>query len=1730
MNISDLVGQLEREGARVWEQSGELRFRAPKGVMSDQRRALLQSAKQEVIEHLRNRHGAHVLVPRPDERHAPFPLTEVQSAYLLGRLDAFAFGGVGCHGYGEVFFPEIEPARLQQAWRRVIDRHDMLRARINEDGTQQILAHPPPYTVSIIDVRGADSVQATAELERLRNEMSHRVYQPGETPMFDLRVTLQDNGALLHLSIDFLIADLVSTQIVLDELYRLYRDPDAMLPPIGISFRDYVLADRNRIGEVQYTRDRDHKLAGIDRLPAAPELPTLKARPDGTARFSRNQLSVSPEQWGRLRRRAGDEGITASVAILVAYAEVIGRWSRHPRFTLNLTLQNRQPWHPDVGQVVGDFTSVALLEVDQDLTSPLRTRAMSVQAQLWESLDHRSFSGLQVAREIARRRGPGAALFPIVFTSAIGVNADGKGGVQLGDLVYGITQTPQVWIDCQALERDMGLLINWDVRQGVFPDGLIDEMFAAFDTLVRRMADDPSVWEALDTVPLPPAQADRRRHVNATAGPLPAALLHDGVVAQAQRTPNRTAVVTGDRSLSYAELVGRANGVAEALRERGCASGEVVAVVMDKGWEQVTAVLGALVAGAVYLPIDGFQPRARRDEILADAGVRLVLAQGQSVAGRQFPTTVEVIAIDTLPQSSAPVGRPRAEPDDLAYVIYTSGSTGVPKGVMISHRSALTTIEDINHRFHITEDDVVLGLAHLGFDLSVYDIFGPLAAGGRLVLPDHESARDPSHWAMLLARHGVTLWNSVPAQMQMLYDYLATSASDAERRAISRLRLALLSGDWIPVKLPDQIWDVLPGLEIVSLGGATEAAIWSIFHTIDEVRPEWSSIPYGTPLRNQSFHVLDTVLRPCPELVPGELFIGGAGLARGYFGDDARTAERFIRHPTTGERLYRTGDIGRYLRDGTIEFLGREDRQVKIRGHRIELAEVERALVSHSAVGKAVVLIDGDPPLQRRLVAFVEPARRPEEEEVADDWIQSVTEAALAACDDVLHGVDAEGYREYIRALDRASLAAMLATLAGCELTTARSAAESDVLERIAPRYHRLVRRWLATLIEHGLVERSAERFRATETIPRDKLDRLWADVEHLGQGIEDDSVLAYFRRCASQLGAVLTGLEVPLFLLFPGARVDVSEAIYHHGLLNRAATQMAAATVRQLAAHTPGADVLRLLEVGGGTGAATRDVLAALDPLPVQYLLTDLSPFFLKEARSNLAAYPFVRYGVFDVDKDLRDQDLLPNSFDVVLATDVLHSSRNINVAVERLRELLAPGGWLVFTEMTRDHPAIMISLEFLLDAGGDAGDFLDQRHGRGQTFLAPDVWRAVLADAGVNPIISLPEDDAIVSANGTRLFVGRVKADRARPTTAAILAHVGERLPDFMVPAQVQVLDALPLTVNGKVDQQALRSSLVRRAGEAVEHQPDERMSDLERRLVGLWCDVLSLKGFDHTLGFLEVGGDSLLAARLATRLRNEIPEAAALFFDELLRHILEGPTVAELAAVLTQRSPAVEARADAENDVNDAVSPLQHLAGIDDGRPVVVFVHDGSGRLEVYHEAIDALAEQGSLYGLCVPEPATYLRLAPETLVEHLAQKYVTALGRIADNGVHVVGGGVGSVLAVEVARRLSERGADVLSLTLVDAHPYPGPTAGASAGGHGNSVAAHTAQAVATIDVVPYAGDITLVQASDSPAIPSDAVAFWQDVCLGELAVLERDAFERNGVVRAVRVAVDTNARP
>lgn len=885
------------------------------------------------------------------------PLTELQAAYLFGRRSDVAMGGVPTHGYAEIDLPNLDLPALCRALELVVERHDALRLRFSED--RQELASSVDTHIAEYDWRSLSAAAVSDRLAALRAELVGHALPAERAPLIRLAVSrsLTADGAPLdrvHVVFDALILDAGSSRILATELLDAYHGRELAPAPAPGRFLSYVRG----LGDAEHSQElaaaRQYWMDRLTTLPDGPELPlAVDVGAISNAQFTRTTAVLPAAQWQAFRERAAAAGVTPTSALLATYARVVAHYARHPQFCVNVTT-SRRPGHPDDAGVLGNFTSLLLVAVDGAASGTVAEALRTVHAQLWRDLSASSFSGVRVMREIARMGRPPA--MPVVFTSALG---DSR-GADLPEPSYGVTRSSQVVLNHGVSELDGALQLRWDVVAEAFRPGVAEEMLELLRATLATLSERDWSQARFEDLVGAAATAFDSEH-NRTEGTRPTRTMHAPILDVCERSPHRTALIGPNVDMSYGELQERAGAVASWLRTLSVAPGDRVVLLMKKGWEQAVGALGILGCRCAYVPVDPSQPAGRIREIFEQIQPAAVLTQSRFAAHE---------AIDELPSHAVDAFAPVAgvellpgELEDLAYVIFTSGSTGRPKGVAIDQRGAANTILDINDRYAVTADDRTLAISSLSFDLSVYDLFGFLSIGGAVVVPDAERERDAEHLAECVSRYGVTLWNSVPAFLEMVVEQTADRPEQ-----LSSIRLAMLSGDWIPLRLVDRTRTLQPQITLMSLGGATEASIWSNDFPIGAIEPGWKSVPYGRPLRNQTMHVLDPQGRARPAWAVGELFIGGIGVALGYWGDDQRTKERFLDHSTLG-RIYRTGDLGRRWRDGIIELLGRDDLQVKIRGHRIELGEIEAALRGGPGVKEAVCAVRGE--RGGHLVAYV---------------------------------------------------------------------------------------------------------------------------------------------------------------------------------------------------------------------------------------------------------------------------------------------------------------------------------------------------------------------------------------------------------------------------------------------------------------------------------------------------------------------------------------------------------------------------------------------------------------------------------------------------------------------------------------------------------------------------------------------------------------------------------------
>ncbi|MGY2125109.1 amino acid adenylation domain-containing protein [Nocardia gipuzkoensis] len=884
-------------------------------------------------------------------------MTTTQQAYLVGRGDTVALGNVSTHAYIE-YDLEVDPTRFAAAWDVVFERHEMLRAVVDvETGSQCILAEVPDSGLIVDDLREVDATARDAALAHRRSEMSHEVRPCDEFPLFGLVLSVLPGGrARLHVGIDGLTIDYASWFVLLRDLSLAYAGRAHEMKPITSSFREYVVQaeslrdEDEKAGAMEYWERRLPDLPGPPQLPLAAELESI-----GQPRFERLEECIPAETWHSLQRAAVSHGLSPSGVLIAAFALVVASWSSTHRFTLSVPSMGRNPLFEGVEDLVGEFATFTLVEVDSRLREPFSSFAGRVQRDLWEALEHGAVSGVELLRKL-RDSSPsptGPVLMPVVFTSLLAYSMEDSTVFRDMTIAYQISQTPQVYLDIQTEERDSGLRVNWDHVSGIFRPGVVESMFEQWMTALGRLAMDPDEWESEDLLrssDVVEAQPPARY------GEISEDLVHTDFLRQVEAQPNAPAVITTQGASTYRALYERARMIAthleRVLSEYPAQYVDPIAIILTgKSSDQIAAAYGALLADCAYLPVDPDSPQ-QIIRGLIDRSRPFAVVVDTSTAASVEDAGVPVLDLDQLdPAAMTPTAVRRARgPRDLAYVLPTSGSTGEPKLVAIEHAGVVHCLRQTIESFDIGAGDRSLAVTPFHHDMSLFDTFCVLGAGGSVVVPDAERRTDPDHWLDLIERYQPTLWTSVPSMMAMLIEAIQQRGTAAEC-----LRLSFLGGDWLSHALATSYRRTFRNGTLVSVGGPTETTIWNIWHRVDGTSSDSVSVLYGRPIPGAGYYILDERRVARPAWVVGEMYCTGIGLARGYLDDPELTRDRFTIHPVTGERMYRTGDLGRFRPDGTIEFIGRVDSQINLHGRRIELSAIESALRSHPDIDDAVV-------------------------------------------------------------------------------------------------------------------------------------------------------------------------------------------------------------------------------------------------------------------------------------------------------------------------------------------------------------------------------------------------------------------------------------------------------------------------------------------------------------------------------------------------------------------------------------------------------------------------------------------------------------------------------------------------------------------------------------------------------------------------------------------------------
>ncbi|MBV4551044.1 non-ribosomal peptide synthase/polyketide synthase [Pseudomonas sp. SWRI102] len=852
---------------------------------------------------------------------------------------------------------------LERAFASLVARHETLRTVFQRQADDSLLQVPAnaPLVIEQQDFGNLPAGEREQAVRQAAEAQSMRPFDLSNGPLLRVELLkLDEQEHVLLLTLHHIVSDGWSMNVLIDEFIRCYDAHEAGLEPqladLPIQYSDYALWQRRWLEAGEQARQLAYWQAQLGDEHPVLELPTDHSRPAMPSyRGSRHEFAIDAALAEQLRSTAQQHGVTLFMLLLSAFNVLLHRYSGQSDIRVGVPIANRN--RDEIEGLIGFFVNTQVLRTELDGQTRIdellrRVKETALGAQAHQDLPfERLVEALKLERSLSH-----TPLFQVMYNHQPQV-ADvttirTASGLELG-MIEWQARTTQFDLTLDTFERAGTLHAALTFANDLFEAPTIERMARHWLRVLTAMIADPS--QRIGELPL--LDSDEYSSLvhgwNATAQRYPTDLcMHQLIEAQVARTPDATALVFDEQSLTYAELDARANRLAHLLRERGVRPDSLVGICVERSVEMVVGLLAIHKAGGAYVPLDPEYPQDRLAYMIEDSGVALLLTQRSLMAG--LPTDgVEVITLDQpaawLDGYSARRPDISVDPLNLAYVIYTSGSTGKPKGAGNSHAALVNRLCWMQHAYGLDGGDAVLQKTPFSFDVSVWEFFWPLMTGARLVVAAPGAHRDPQELIETINRHGISTLHFVPSMLQAFIHEPGVESCEGLKRIVC-------SGEALALDAQHQVFAKLPNASLYNLYGPTEAAIDVTHWTcVDEGA---DCVPIGQPIANLRTHVLDAQLSPVPWGVSGELYLGGAGLARNYHQRPGLTAERFVPCPFhDGARLYRTGDQVRQRADGVIEYLGRLDHQVKLRGLRIELGEIETRLMQHPLVREAVVLV-----------------------------------------------------------------------------------------------------------------------------------------------------------------------------------------------------------------------------------------------------------------------------------------------------------------------------------------------------------------------------------------------------------------------------------------------------------------------------------------------------------------------------------------------------------------------------------------------------------------------------------------------------------------------------------------------------------------------------------------------------------------------------------------------------
>ncbi|MBW4524588.1 MAG: amino acid adenylation domain-containing protein [Phormidium tanganyikae FI6-MK23] len=1639
-----------------------LRCNAPEGILTTELRQKLVDRKTELISYLIS---SDSIVQRTER--TVFPLSFAQQRlwflYQLAPDNPFYNVPAAIRLSGTV-----DQNALKRSLDEIVRRHATLRTTFTTiDGKPvQVVEPDSKIELSIVNLPAAhgqiNQQLSTTEAQRPFNLTSDSL----------LRVTLlqfDPANALLLLTMHHIVADGWSLGVLIRELAHFYsafveaRSPQ--LPPLPIQYTDFACWQRDWLQDEILDKQLSYWRKQLQDLPVL-NLPTDRPRlTTQTFRGATYPLQLSPILTQRLEALSQQSGTSLFMTLIAAFQTLLHRYTAQEDIAIGIPIANRH--RSEVEGLIGFFVNSLVMRSNLSGDPTFRELLEQVRNVALEAYEHQDLPFEKLVEELDPERDLSRnPLFQVAFALQNAPMQPLKlPGLMLepAPLEFGSTRFD---LEVHLWEPTHGLRSLWQSQEGLsgfisystdlFDRDRIARLVGHFQTLLESIVENPNdrlsnlslltqtehqqilAWNQTDDL----EQSDR--------------CFHQVFEAQVQREPNAIALVSEQESLTYKELNHRADHLANTLRRMGVQADSLVGLCVDRSIDMVVGILGILKAGGAYVPLDPNYPRNRLQFMLSDTQVAILLTQSWLVDS--LPASqAKILCLDQpLPGSLEPCEMAPSAPDQLAYVIYTSGSTGIPKGVLLSHRGLCNVVKAQQKVFHLSRTSRILQFSSLSFDASIFEIALAFGSGGTLYIPPKTAQLPGIALLQFLQEKAITHALLTPAVLAVLPSI-----------ELPALQVLITGGEACSRQIVDR-WAV--DRHFFNAYGPTETTIWS---TVAELHPGVHPLSIGHPIINTQAHLLDAHFNPVPIGIPGELYIGGEGLARGYLNRPELTAERFIH--TEHSVLYKTGDRACYRADGSIEFLGRVDDQIKIRGFRVELGEIEATLQSHSAIRDAAIITSGETSSEMRLIAyfslerqyFEHPLRSLQTQQI-QHWQTLYNQTYQALIPNPQFNITgwnssytgqpipSEQMQEWIR--DRVQQILALKPKRVLEI----GCGTGLLLFQLAPHCQRYVGTDFSKValasIQHQL-----------ETLPQVELShRIATDFEGIDAGSFDVVILNSIVQYFPNVDYLLQVLEGAIQTLAPGGVLFIGD-------------------VRNLSLLTAFHSWMQFSQADAGMERTALQQLVNRSQFEEPELAIEPLFFYALQRK-----FPQIRQVQIRLSRGHHQNEMTQFRYNVLLhledsssdasppsqhynwnlnPTDVEEIHKHLieteperllitNVANSRVNAAVKTAIWLHRGETPKTVGQMQAKLQESTEFTIDPQEWWDLE--ASLPYTVEITWAAqtdtgsydvLLIRQGVEASVGFPASQQFYSS-WQHYTNNPLQSQFARQLVPELRQFLGQTLPNHMIPFAFVPLETLPLTANGKIDRRAL-PLFSEDAIPAIAQSPSrDTTTSTEITLLEIWKDLLRLKQVTIHDNFFELGGHSLLATQMTSRVRD------AFGLELPLKNVFEAPTIAQLAPILdtlqnSALSPKIpplvrldraayrRTRSTTLHSVepkqktsitHESWSPLVPLTIGISNQPFFC-VHPMFGVVFPYLELANHLKSDRSFYGL---QPLGLDGKSPPLKrIEAIAAYYIKAIQTLQPHGPYFLGGwSFGGLVAFEMAQQLTQAGQKVELLAILD----------------------------------------------------------------------------------------------